>query len=54
MGLIRGLFFAAVFEVGAVGFCLALYRLAGVLARHGLEVLIGCAAALAAGALLRK
>jgi len=54
MQVLKGIAFALVLEVSMVGFCLAAYRLAGVLARYGVEALIGCAAALAAGALLRK
>jgi hypothetical protein len=54
MYLIKATLMGIALEVSMVGFCIALYRLIGVLARHGIEALIGCAAALAAGALLRK
>jgi len=54
MGLLRGIFYGLVFEASMVGFCIALYRLVGVLAKYGIEALIGCAAALVAAALIRK
>lgn len=54
MQVLKGIAFALVLEISMVGFCIALYRLVGVLARHGIEALIGCAAALVAAALVRK
>ena len=54
MQVLKGIAFALVLEMSMVGFCIALDRLVGVLARHGIEALIGCAAALVAAALVRK